>query len=80
MGLKDKVSAHPTVKPLKLMESLCELATPKGGVILDPFMGSGTTGIAALNLGFDFIGIEMGEDYFDIAQTRIVSLHGDPQQ
>lgn len=80
MGLKDKVSDHPTVKPLKLMESLCELATPKGGVILDPFMGSGTTGIAALNFGFDFIGIEMGEDYFDIAQTRIVSLHGDPQQ
>lgn len=81
MGLgADTVNAHPTVKPLKLMESLCELATPPGGTILDPFMGSGTTGIAALNLGFNFVGIEMGEDYFDIAQTRLNTLHGDPQQ
>jgi site-specific DNA-methyltransferase (adenine-specific) len=70
----DVTNTHPTVKPLKLMESLCELATPKGGVILDPFMGSGTTGIAALNMGYNFIGIDMGEEYFDIASCRLNSL------
>lgn len=74
LGLGDRVSTHPTVKPLKLMESLCELATPPGGTILDPFMGSGTTGIAALNLGFNFIGIDMVDEYFDIAQLRFNSL------
>lgn len=78
ISVKDARSDHPTIKPLKLMEQLCELATPRGGVILDPFMGSGTTGIAALNMGFNFVGIEMGEEYFDIAQTRIVNLHGGP--
>ena len=63
---------HPTVKPLKLMEYLCVLTkTPTGGIVLDPFMGSGTTGMACVNTGRDFIGIEIDEDYLRIAQARI---------
>lgn len=62
---------HPTVKPVKLMEYLCKLITPPNGTILDPFMGSGTTGIAAKNLGFNFTGIEMNEEYTEIAKRRI---------
>lgn len=70
----DATNTHPTIKPLKLMEQLCQLATPQGGTILDPFMGSGTTGIAALNMGYSFVGIDMGEEYFDIASRRLNSL------
>lgn len=62
---------HPTVKPVKLMEYLVRLVTPKGGIVLDPFMGSGTTGIACRNLGFGFIGIEKEKEYFGIAKARI---------
>jgi site-specific DNA-methyltransferase (adenine-specific) len=63
---------HPTVKPLKLMEYLCTLTkTPTGGIVLDPFMGSGTTGIACKNTGRDFIGIELDREYFEIAKHRI---------
>jgi site-specific DNA-methyltransferase (adenine-specific) len=62
---------HPTVKPIKLMEYLITLVTPKGGVVLEPFMGSGSTGIAAKNLGMSFIGIEREQEYFDIATQRI---------
>lgn len=62
---------HPTVKPKKLMSYLCKLITPHGGVVLDPFMGSGSTGIAASADGFGFIGIEREPDYFKIAQKRI---------
>jgi DNA modification methylase len=62
---------HPTVKPIKLMEYLIRLITPLGGIVLDPFMGSGSTGVAALGLGFDFIGIERDKDYFAIAEKRI---------
>jgi DNA modification methylase len=62
---------HPTVKPIDLMKYLCRLVTQPNGVVLDPFMGSGSTGIAALIEGFKFIGIEMDEDYFKIAETRI---------
>jgi site-specific DNA-methyltransferase (adenine-specific) len=62
---------HPTVKPIKLMEYLITLVTPKGGVVLEPFMGSGSTGIAAKNLGMSFIGIEKEEEYFEIAKQRI---------
>jgi len=53
------------------MEYLCRLITPPGGVVLDPFMGSGTTGIAALRLGFEFIGIELDKDYAELATARI---------
>lgn len=66
-----KQNFHPTVKPIALMEYLCRLITPPGGVILDPFMGSGTTGIAALRLGFEFIGVELSEEYVEIASHRI---------
>lgn len=62
---------HPTVKPIKLMEYLVRLITPPGGTVLDPFMGSGTIGIAAKNLGFGFVGIERSEEYFEIAKRRI---------
>ena len=64
-------STHPTMKPIKLMQYLCRLITPPNGIILDPFMGSGTTGLAALNESFDFIGIEKDNDYYDIAVKRI---------
>lgn len=62
---------HPTVKPLALMGYLVRLVTPKNGVVLDPFMGSGTTGLAALAEGKQFIGIERDASYFDIASARI---------
>lgn len=64
---------HPTVKPLDLMRYLCRLVTPRGGVILDPFMGSGSTGRAALLENFTFIGIEKSPEYADIARRRIGS-------
>jgi hypothetical protein len=62
---------HPTIKPTTLMRYLCKLVTPPNGIILDPFMGSGSTGKAAILEGFDFIGIELQEDYFEIAKARI---------
>mgnify|MGYP003298193940 CR=1 FL=1 len=64
-------NTHPTVKPVELMKYLCRLVTPKGGTVLDPFMGSGSTGMAAKDEGFDFIGIEKEKEYFDICQSRI---------
>lgn len=68
---------HPTVKPIKLMQYLIKLVTPPGGVVLDPFMGSGSTGCAARSLGFDFIGCEMNEAYFEIAKRRIAHHNPD---
>ena len=62
---------HPTVKPTDLMRYLCRLVTPPNGIVLDPFMGSGSTGKAAMLEGFDFIGIEQELDYLKIAQARI---------
>jgi len=62
---------HPTVKPVALMEYLVTMTSRDGAVILDPFMGSGTTGVACKNLNRNFIGIEMDEAYFDIAKERI---------
>jgi len=64
-------NTHPTVKPTDLMKYLIRMVTPKGGVVLDPFMGSGSTGKAAKLEGFDFIGIEMDEEYFLLAKSRI---------
>jgi len=65
-------NGHPTVKPLALMEYLCTLTkTPTGGLVLDPFMGSGTTGVACKNTGRDFIGIEREAEYIEIAKARI---------
>ena len=64
-----------TVKPLKLMEYLCVLTkTPTGGIVLDPFVGSGTTCMAAKKVGRDFIGTEKEEDYCSIARARIEAI------
>lgn len=68
---KPSKNNHPTVKPLALMRYLCRLITPPSGTILDPYLGSGSTGVAALQEGFDFIGIEREEEYFAIASARI---------
>jgi hypothetical protein len=62
---------HPTEKPLQLMVELVEIVTEAGAVVLDPFMGSGTTGVACLNQGRRFIGIEKEPKYFDMARERI---------
>jgi hypothetical protein len=70
-GKSVRQNAHPTVKPIDLMRWLVRLVTPPGGIVLDPFMGSGTTGIAAHLEGFDFIGIEREAEYADIAKARI---------
>ena len=67
-------NTHPTVKPQKLMQYLCRMVTPKGGTVLDMFMGSGSTGMAAKDEGFDFIGIEKEKEYFEIAEARIESI------
>ena len=64
-------NGHPTVKPTDLMRYLCRLVTPPGGIVLDPFMGSGSTGKAAVLEGFRFIGIEREPAYMDIATARI---------
>ena len=64
---------HPTVKPLVLMRYLCRIVTPPGGVVLDPFTGSGTTGIAAMREGFGFIGIELKPEYASIANARLLA-------
>jgi len=65
---------HPTVKPIDLMRYLVRLITPKGAVCLDPFMGSGTTGMACKLEGMEFIGIEQDKEYFAIAKARIDSV------
>jgi site-specific DNA-methyltransferase (adenine-specific) len=66
-----KSNFHPTVKPTDLMAYLVRLVTPKGGVVLDPFMGSGSTGKACVREGMNFIGIEREEEYMEIAKSRI---------
>ena len=74
---------HPTVKPIALMRYLCRLVTPPGGIVLDPFAGSGSCGIAAVQEGFDYIGIEITPEYVEIAEKRIThalaSLEDRPQ-
>ena len=72
-AIKSNKNNHPTVKPTKLMQYLVKLVTPKGGVCLDPFMGSGSTGKACKLEGFDFIGIEMDEEYCKIAEARLAN-------
>lgn len=71
------VNSHPTVKSSKLMEYLITLVTPKGGKVLDPFMGSGSTGVGAMRLNFDFHGIEQNKEYFEIANKRINKSQAD---
>jgi len=70
---------HPTVKPLALMRYLCRLITPPGGIVLDLFMGSGTTGMACKAEGFEFIGIELDGEYHKIAEKRINAIVYEPK-
>lgn len=70
---KERVK-HPTQKPISLMERCVEIWSDQGDIILDPFMGSGTTGVACKNLNRNFIGIELDETYFNIAKERIEVL------
>jgi DNA modification methylase len=69
-------NGHPTVKNTKLMEYLIRMITPPGGVVLDPFAGSGSTGVAARRLGFGFYGIEQDAEYFEIARRRVEKVDG----
>jgi site-specific DNA-methyltransferase (adenine-specific) len=70
-GKTERRNTHPTVKPVSVMRWLCRLATPIGGTILDPYTGSGTTGVAAALEGFDFIGCELSPEYVALARARI---------
>lgn len=69
----DDFNTHPTVKPLELMEKLIRLTVPKGygNIVLDPFAGSGTTLVAAQKMGVDYLGIEINQEYVDIANKRL---------
>lgn len=71
---KDDFNLHPTLKPVELMEHLVNLVTFDGQIILDPFMGSGSTGIATLKLKREFIGYELEDNYFQIAKKRLEPL------
>jgi site-specific DNA-methyltransferase (adenine-specific) len=73
----ERVNIHPTVKPIDLMRYLIRLITPPHGTVLDPFMGSGSTGCAAALEGVNFIGIEREPEYFTIAQQRVAYWGGD---
>ena len=64
------------MKPTDLMRYLCRLVTPPGGIVLDPYMGSGSTGKAAVLEQFEFIGIEVNPDYAEIARARIAYVSG----
>jgi DNA modification methylase len=77
--VKPKKNTHPTVKPIALMAYLCRLVTPPNGIVLDPFMGSGSTGCAAIQEGFRFVGMELDEDYFEIATKRIEHYNGEKE-
>jgi len=66
-------NTHATVKPNDLMRYLCKLIAPKDAIILDPFMGSGSTGVAAIQMNNRFIGIELGEDHFEICKRRVAA-------
>lgn len=71
---------HPTEKPVPLMQTLVESYSTPGDTILDPFMGSGTTGVACVETGRNFIGIEINEDYCNIARKRIAEAAGEPHE
>jgi site-specific DNA-methyltransferase (adenine-specific) len=73
-GLGLRKNHHPTVKPVDLMRYLCRLVTPPGGIVLDPFCGSGSTGKAAMLEGLKFIGIELSAEYCQLAQRRIEAV------
>ena len=75
LNQKDKKQyQHPTVKPIGIIENLIINSSNPGDLVLDPFMGSGTTGVACVNTGRDFIGMELDKQYFEIAKRRICSM------
>ena len=76
-GAGERSNHHPTVKPTDLMRYLCRLVTPPGGTVLDPFMGSGSTGKAATLEGFSFVGCELQPEYMAIAEARIRHAEGE---
>jgi len=78
-GITPRKNTHPTIKPLALMEYLVKLVSREGQVVLDPFMGSGTTGMACKRLDRDFIGIEMMPEYMEIAKARIDGVKKEDQ-
>ncbi len=69
---------HPTQKPLKILKHLINIASNQEGVVCDPFMGVGSTGVAAIDLGRKFIGIEIEENYFQAAKNRIIEKENSP--
>jgi len=71
ISVKEETCGHPTVKPISLTRYLCRLITPPQGIVLDPFAGSGSTGIAAKLEGFNYILIEKEQEYVDIDIARI---------
>ena len=71
-----EVREHPTQKPVKLIEQIINKYSDEGMTIFDPFLGSGTTAVACINTGRNFIGIEKDEDYFNIAQKRVKEAQG----
>jgi site-specific DNA-methyltransferase (adenine-specific) len=79
-GRKMARNTHPTVKPLALMRWLVRLVTPPDGLVLDPFAGSGTTGLACLHEGFRFVGVEREAEYVEIARARLASYKPSPAQ
>lgn len=74
-NLKKGTKLHPTEKPIKLMEILIQNSSNKNDIILDPFMGSGTTPVACINTDRKYIGFELDENYFEIARDRIASVN-----
>ena len=79
-AVEPKQNHHPTIKPTDLMLYLIRLVTPKEGTTLDPFMGSGSSGKAAIRGGFKFIGIEREAEYLEIAKARIAHELEKPKQ
>ena len=75
---KGEYNDHPTVKPINLMRYLVRIYTPTGGKVLDPFNGTGTTGIASIQEGRSYVGIELSEHYREISEQRIQDHCSDP--
>lgn len=69
--VQERINFHPTVKPIKLMQYLVKMITPPNGIVLDPFCGSGTTGVACRLEGYNFVGMEQDPEYCKIAKSRI---------
>lgn len=70
--------AHPTQKPLEIIERMIKASCPKQGVVLDPFMGAGTTAVACINLNINYIGFEINADYCRMIARRIQKIHNKP--